>query len=141
MEIKQIKKGKKNTYCLLLDNHIEEIFYDDIIVKYSLIPKKKLTLIELQQIKQENNTLESYYQSIEYLTLRLRSKKEMKLYLEKKGYEKLTIQKTIEKLEKEGYRIIRNTQEWQDLEKLRNKDGKIRFLSFCPSKYGIDWEK
>ena len=27
----------------------------------------------------------------------------MKLYLEKKGYEKLTIQKTIEKLEKEGY--------------------------------------
>ncbi len=47
----------------------------------------------------------------------------------------------IKKLEKEGYRIIRNTQEWQDLEKLRNKDGKIRFLSFCPSKYGIDWEK
>lgn len=47
----------------------------------------------------------------------------------------------IKELERKGYKIVRNTKEWQELEKLRNKDGKIRFLSFCPSKYGIDWEK
>lgn len=47
----------------------------------------------------------------------------------------------IDKLKSEDYKIVRNVKEWQDLEKLRNKDGKIKFLSFCPSKYGIDWEK
>lgn len=47
----------------------------------------------------------------------------------------------IDKLKSKDYKIVRNVKEWEDLEKLRNKDGKIKFLSFCPSKYGIDWEK
>lgn len=47
----------------------------------------------------------------------------------------------VEKLKNRDYKIIRSAKEWKDLENLRNKDGKIKFLSFCPSKYGIDWEK
>lgn len=47
----------------------------------------------------------------------------------------------IEKLKEKDYKIVRNVEEWEDLEKLRNKEGKIKFLSFCPSRYGIDWEK
>ncbi len=46
----------------------------------------------------------------------------------------------VNELEKRDYKIVRNVKEWEDLEKLRNKDGKIKFLSFCPSRYGIDWE-
>lgn len=46
----------------------------------------------------------------------------------------------INKLKEKDYKIVRDVKEWKDLEKLRNKDGKIKFLSFCPSKYGIDWE-
>ena len=47
----------------------------------------------------------------------------------------------IERLKEKDYKIVRNVEEWEDLEKLRNKEGKIKFLSFCPSRYGIDWEK
>lgn len=47
----------------------------------------------------------------------------------------------IKKLEEKDYKIVRDVSDWEDLEKLRNKEGKIRFLSFCPSRYGIDWEK
>ena len=46
----------------------------------------------------------------------------------------------INKLKDKKYKIIHNVKEWEDLEKLRNEEGKIKFLSFCPSKYGIDWE-
>ncbi len=46
----------------------------------------------------------------------------------------------VNQLEKRDYKIVRNVKEWQNLEKLRNKEGKIKFLSFCPSRYGIDWE-
>lgn len=51
------------------------------------------------------------------------------------------IDNLIKKLEEKDYKIIRDVKEWEDLEKLRNKEGKIKFLSFCPSRYGIDWEK
>ncbi len=47
----------------------------------------------------------------------------------------------IDKLKDRDYKIVRDVSEWEDLEKLRNKEGKIKFLSFCPSRYGIDWEK
>ena len=47
----------------------------------------------------------------------------------------------INRLKNKDYRIVRDVKEWEDLEKLRNKEGKIKFLSFCPSRYGIDWEK
>ncbi len=46
----------------------------------------------------------------------------------------------INRLEAKEYKIVRDVKEWEDLEKLRNKEGKIKFLSFCPSRYGIDWE-
>lgn len=45
------------------------------------------------------------------------------------------------KLKEKDYKIVRDVKDWEDLEKLRNKDRKIKFLSFCPSRYGIDWEK
>ena len=47
----------------------------------------------------------------------------------------------INRLKDRDYKIVRSVEEWKDLEKLRNKEGKIKFLSFCPSRYGIDWEK
>lgn len=46
----------------------------------------------------------------------------------------------IEQLKDKDYKIIKNAKDWEHLEDLRNKEGKIKFLSFCPSKYGIDWE-
>mgnify|MGYP004627336141 FL=1 len=47
----------------------------------------------------------------------------------------------IDNLKERDYKIVRDVREWEDLENLRNKEGKIKFLSFCPSRYGIDWEK
>lgn len=47
----------------------------------------------------------------------------------------------IEKLKNKNYNIVRDVKDWENLDKLRDKEGKIKFLSFCPSKYGIDWEK
>lgn len=47
----------------------------------------------------------------------------------------------INKLKDKDYKIVRAVKEWENLESLRNREGKIKFLSFCPSRYGIDWEK
>ncbi len=47
----------------------------------------------------------------------------------------------IKELEDRNYKIVRDVKDWENLERLRNIEGKIKFLSFCPSRYGIDWEK
>lgn len=103
MIIKQLKKGKKNTYEITFQDGNKEIFYDDLIVKYNLLPKKEINEKEWNQIKKENENLESYYVAIHYLTTKLRTKKEIKNQLEKQNFSKETITNTIARLEKEEY--------------------------------------
>jgi len=42
-----------------------------------------------------------------------------------------------EELRKRGYLIIQDMTEWEQVSKLKNP----RFISFCPSRYGLGWEK
>lgn len=102
MKIESIKKGKKNTYIITIDQK-ELVLYDDIIVKYSLLPKKEITAQELEKIQKENNNLEAYYMSLKQITTRLRTKKELKTILEKKEFSNKSIENALDKLEKEGY--------------------------------------
>ena len=103
MKILQLKKGKKNTYLLKLDDGKEYSIYDDILVKYALLPKKEIKEEELTKIIKENQELESYYIALQYLTIKLRTKKELETYLKKKDYSKDAIEKTISTLEQQGY--------------------------------------
>jgi anaerobic magnesium-protoporphyrin IX monomethyl ester cyclase len=44
-------------------------------------------------------------------------------------------------LKNKGYLIINNVSAWRDIDRLRAEDPKLRFISFCPSRYGLDWER
>lgn len=101
MLITGLSKKKRNTYQVTLENSEQIILFDDIIVKYSLLPKKEISDCELKMIREENHLLESYYLTISYLSTKMRSKKEVIKFLEKKNFEKKEINSTIEKLEKE----------------------------------------
>ena len=97
MKVETIKKGKKNTYILTIDKK-KFVLYDDLIVKYCLLPKKELTIKELESIQKENNNLEAYYVALKLIANRLRTKKEIKNSLSKKEFPASSIQKAIEKL-------------------------------------------
>ncbi len=103
MQIKEIRKGKKNTYELTLENQETFLLYDDILVKYSLLPKKEISEKELKQIKEENNNLKSYYVALDYLNRKMRTKKELEKLLSKAEFSKKSIQFAIQKLEEMGY--------------------------------------
>lgn len=103
MQVKSLKKGKKNTYILTTDKNQELLLFDDIIVKYELLPNKIILETDLNKIIEENNQLEAYYKTISYLNSKMRSKKEIQKFLEQKDYSKPTINIVIEKLEKERY--------------------------------------
>lgn len=44
------------------------------------------------------------------------------------------------RLESRGYFVVRDPAQWRDVESFRRKDPRLRFLSFCPMRYGMGWE-
>jgi len=103
MEIIKYRKIKDNLYELDLDNGTILKFYDDTIIKYSLLLKKNITNNELEQITKYNDQLAAYYLALRYLNRKMRSRLEIEKYLDKAEYNQKIINETIKKLEKEGY--------------------------------------
>ena len=102
MQIKSYKKGPKNTYILTIDNDKYTI-YDDVIINNNLLLKKSITKDELNMVLNNNDTLKCYYEALNYLNRKMRSKKEIYKYLKQKDYDIKMINNTIEKLEKQKY--------------------------------------
>lgn len=103
MEIKKFKKSKNNIYELELDNGSLVKLYDDVIVKYSLLINKKIDNKLLDEITKYNTSLDAYYLSLKYISKKLRCEKEIEKYLTKLEFNKDVIDKTISKLNKDGY--------------------------------------
>jgi hypothetical protein len=51
-----------------------------------------------------------------------------------------TAQLTAE-LQKIGYIVVRNPADWAAFDLPENNHGGVRFISFCPGRYGIGWER
>lgn len=103
MEIKKFKKKKSNLYELLFTDNTILNLYDGTIIKYNLLVNKNIDKKKLLEIIAYNNILEAYYKAIKYLTIKLRTKKEIEKYLLKSNYNKDTINEVIARLEKEKY--------------------------------------
>ncbi len=103
MEIVKFKKGKSNIYELEFDNGLKFKLFDDVIVKYNLIGNKRLDSKKFEEIVLYNDSLGAYYDSIKKLNTKLRSEVEIREFLKKKEYSSDIIDKTIERLKKDGY--------------------------------------
>ena len=101
MEIRKFKKVGKNKYKILFDTE-ELTLYEDIILKYELLIKKEITLDDLDKIIKDNNDYDAYNMALNYIEVKMRNRKELYLYLSKKGFEKSLINETISKIEKLG---------------------------------------
>ena len=44
-----------------------------------------------------------------------------------------------QKLVKKGYLLIDSITEWDDVKKLKRKNPGLKFISFCPARYGLGW--
>ena len=101
MRIKKYKKLKNNKYEVILENDEKIILYEDIILKEELLLKKEIN--NLPRLTKINEEYEIYDVSLKYLNHHVISIYGMKEYLLKKNYSKEDINKTIDKLIKQGY--------------------------------------
>ena len=97
MKIQKFVKDTGNKYKVYVDDEVYKL-YDDIIVKYGLTMKESIDKDTFDNVLKENDKLSSYYESIKYITKKMRSTKEIKEYLRKKEISEEIIDETVKRL-------------------------------------------
>ena len=107
MTINKFKKVGNNKYRIYFDNR-SLLLYEDVILKYNLLYKKEIDNDLLIKIDEENKKASIYDVALKYISIRMRSIKEMKEYLKKKKFDSKDISLTIDKLIYNGLLNDRN---------------------------------
>lgn len=102
MKIISYKKVKNGQYKIVLED-CEITLHEDLILKNNLLISKEITNKKIKELEAENKKYLIYDEALRYLKTRLRSRKEMYNYLEKKEYEKNLIMDVLDMLEKQKY--------------------------------------
>ncbi len=98
MKINKFKKIKNNQYEVTIEENKYKLF-SDVILKYNLLIIKEISSKTLDEILSLNEEYYCYELALKYIDIKLRTKKEIEEYLNKKNCAKNIIAKTIEKLE------------------------------------------
>lgn len=102
MKIEKIKKQRNGRYELYLTNHDKIVTYDDVILKNQLLYHPDLDAKELEQINQDTNYYDIYYKLVKLISTKLRSEKEVRLYLHKFNLTSQDEQQMIDELKQAG---------------------------------------
>lgn len=103
LKIEKFIKQKDGNYKLKLENSNELIVHEDLILKYELLLTKNINEEVMEQLREEQKNYDVYNVALKYIKVKIRSKKEIKMYLEKKQYNNSQIDYAISILEKQGY--------------------------------------
>ena len=99
MNIVKYERLKNGKYKVYLDNEDSITLYEDVILNNNLLINKNID--NLDKILSDNNEFEAYNKAVKYISVKMRSKKEIKAYLNK-YYEEDIINRIIDKLVKNG---------------------------------------
>jgi regulatory protein len=103
MKITKVKKTSRGKYKLLLDNKEQISLYEDVIINKILLPNKSIDNNDMKEIIKDNYYAEVYNKALNYISIRLRSKKELENYLIKREYDEKVVNNIISRLIEEGY--------------------------------------
>ena len=103
MKIVHFKKLKDGMVKFVLENGEEILAHEDLILKYELLRSKEVDAKQLEQIQQENEIYQLYTVALNYLKIKMRSKKEVATYLKQKQMDAKKIEQVLEILSRQGY--------------------------------------
>ncbi len=103
MKVEKLKKIGGCRYQLLLEKNNAIIVYEDIVIKYGLFINKEINYDLLRKIVLDNLYATSYNLALKYINTRLRTKKEIEEYLDRKKIDDVIIKDTVDKLIIQGY--------------------------------------
>lgn len=101
MKISKYKKISKGRYKITFDDGNEIILYEDIIIKNNLLLLNDINLEMLEGLLESNMKFACYDTSLSYIEYKLRTEKELRDYLTRKGFSLSLIDETVNKLKEE----------------------------------------
>lgn len=84
MKIDKITKNKNGKYKIVFDNKESITTYDDVILNNGILFKKELSSEEINKITNDSNYYDVYNKTIKFISVKMRSEKEIIKFLEKK---------------------------------------------------------
>ena len=102
MKIIKYKKMSNNRYKVTTDDS-DLILYEDVILKYGLLIKKEIDISLIDSIISDNSFYQCYYDAINSIRSRIKSRYEINKYLINKNYDNSIVDKVILKLDSQGY--------------------------------------
>ena len=103
MKIEKIKKLNSGKYKIELEDKNKIITYDDVILKHNLLFNKDVDSDKLNELNIDTKYYDVYNKCIKYISNRLRSEKEINVYLDKFALEIDDKNRIIEDLKKIGF--------------------------------------
>ena len=103
MKILRYEKKKNGMYQVFFDNGNNIDVHEEIILKYNLLIKKEVYNEEIDRMLDENKVYIAYDLALKYISIKLRSKKEIREYLSKKEIDQKVIDEVILLLDKNNY--------------------------------------
>ena len=103
MKIEKIKKLNSGKYKIELDDKNKIITYDDVILKHNLLFNKDIDSSKLNELNIDTKYYDIYNKCVKYISARLRSEKEISIYLDKFNLEESDKTKIIEDLKNIGF--------------------------------------
>ena len=108
MKVEKIKKTNSGKYRIEFDNHERFVTYDDVILKNHLLFQKEVDSKTLVELTKDTEYYDIYNKLIKMITTKLRSKKEVYEYLEKRMVDPKDQETIIQKLTDLGFINDRN---------------------------------
>lgn len=103
MKIEKIKKLNSGKYKIELEGKEKIITYDDVILKHNLLFNKDIDSSKLNELNIDTKYYDIYNKCVKYISTRLRSEKEISIYLDKFPLEESDKNRIIEDLKKIGF--------------------------------------
>lgn len=103
MKIEKFKKLKNGRYDIMLEDGSSVNLFEDVIIKNELLIKKEVDLDTLDRLMDDNSKYESYDRALSLIDKKLRSEREIRNTLDDMGYDRNTINDTVDKLKSEKY--------------------------------------
>lgn len=103
MKIEKISKQKNGKYKILFDDGESLTTFDEVILKHQLLFGHEITPNLYHEIETETSYYEVFNQVVSYIEHRLRSKKEIREYLEKKAIDEVDTERIMKTLEEKGF--------------------------------------
>lgn len=98
MKIEGVKKTKSGKYKITFDNNETLSTYDDVILNNGLLFKKEVDSELLDKLNIETSYYDIYNKTIKFISRKLRSEKEVKIFLDKQNVTSSDKKKIIAKL-------------------------------------------